>query len=140
MGPEDKVKRALKLALDSHPDAIDHFTVMTRGLGSSGVPDRCGTFMLHDAESTITPGGAIFGIAFRIECKGHDNGKKAQPTALQNRSLEANAMRGGFSAVCRPNLQSIYLSDGSGIELAITPAELVEYMLSGAWIRCLPRS
>ena len=75
------------------------------------------------------------GVAFRIECKGYDTGKKADPTALQLRSLEGNAALGGFSAVCRPSIQTVYFSDGTGVDMVMSPAELVEYMLSGEWVR-----
>jgi len=138
MGPEDKVKRALKKALDAHKDRIDHFTVMTRGAGTSGVADRVGTFRIGIWNGS--DGRPVFGVpisddfigaAFRIECKGKDAGK---PTALQELSLSRNAELGGFSAVCRPSVQTIYFSDGSGVDMNLTPAELVEYMLSGEWV------
>lgn len=140
-GPEDKVKKALKLALDAHPDRIDHFTVMTRGMGSSGVADRVGTVKfwlpIYVLVEQILPApdhelDRPIGVAFRIECKGKNGGK---PTALQERSLVANAKLGGFSAVCRPGVQTIYHSDATVTEMSMLPRELVEYMLSGEWVR-----
>jgi len=128
---EPLVKKKLKAALDQHPDRIDHFTVATRGMGSSGVADRCGTVKLN-ARGVM---GAPIGVAFRIECKGFDTTKKSEPTALQLKSLLANAKLGGFSALCRPIIQTVYFSDDTSADMQMRPDELVEYMLSGEWVR-----
>lgn len=138
---EPSVKDALRDALNLHPDRIDHFPVTNNGRGVGGVPDRCGTVKLEMAAMFQgylmgQPEAAIWtGVAFRIECKGYDATKKADPSALQLRSLEGNARMGGFSAVARPSVQTIYFSDGTNTDMVMSPAELVEYMLSGEWVR-----
>lgn len=85
MTPEARVKKSVREFLDAFSvDPVWYFNPFMAGYGRTGVPDFV---------------GCIDGKFFAIECKAGTN----QPTALQQRELDAIARAKGFVWVAREN-------------------------------------
>lgn len=141
-GPEAKVKRAVRSALDALGDVCRRFTPATGGFGKSGVSDEAGSLTVGldgvlgasgpTAQPYASPTSRVrVALAFYIECKGTDKG---EPTTLQDKWLRENADGGAFCAVCRPSRQTLYLRDGHKRDYRGTPSDLVQTMVSLNWI------
>lgn len=125
IGPEAKVKRKIRKALDQH-SFITRFTPATGGYGKSGISDEAGTVSVK-----IGRDGPTVGVSWYIEAKAD----RLNPTALQHKWLKDNAMLGAFCAVVAAKKARVYMLDGSHVESEVTPEQVVDFMVSLGWMR-----